>query len=71
MSNTHSRRFQKNRKPKLVEASSLLPDVGRSSGEKFESIKLENEIDERMGFAKFESGPKRAGWLVNMHAVST
>lgn len=60
------------RKTKTIAASSLLATDGTSSGEeKFEAIRLANEIDERMGFARFESGPRKVGWLINMHSVSS
>ncbi|BFZ56266.1 DNA polymerase epsilon catalytic subunit [Savitreella phatthalungensis] len=40
-----------------------------SSEEKFAAIQLSNTIDEKFGFAKFESGPRRQGWLINMHST--
>lgn len=59
------------RKTKTIAASSLLATDGTGSGEeKFEAIRLANEIDEKMGFARFESGPRKVGWLINMHSVS-
>lgn len=59
------------RKTKTIAASSLLATDGTSSGEeKFEAIRLANEIDEKMGFVRFESGPRKVGWLINMHSVS-
>jgi DNA polymerase epsilon subunit 1 len=54
-----------------VAAGSLLVTDGTSSGEeKFEALRIANDIDERMGFARYESGPKKVGWLVNMKSVS-
>lgn len=42
--------------------------------ERFEEVKVQDEIDEKMGFWRFESGlaggEKKVGWLVNMHQVS-
>lgn len=59
------------KKTKTIAASSLLATDGTSSGEeKFEAIRLANEIDERMGFPRFDSGPRKVGWLINMHSVS-
>lgn len=60
-------RFQKTR---TIAAGSLLATDGTSGEEKFESLRIANEIDERMGFARYESGPKKVGWLVNMKSVS-
>ena len=48
-------------------------DDGSAAMEKFEEAKVQDEIDEKMGFTRFESGlvagEKRVGWLVNMHQV--
>ena len=43
---------------------------GTSSAEKIEAVKLAHGIDEAMGFARYESGKKRIGWLVNVHATT-
>jgi DNA polymerase epsilon subunit 1 len=45
-------------------------DDGTQAEERFERAKLEDEVDEKMGFQKFTEGPKREAWLVNMHPVS-
>ena len=58
------------RKTKTITASSLLATDGTSGEERFESLRLANDIDERMGFPRFEAGPKKVGWLVNMKSVS-
>lgn len=34
-----------------------------------ERTKLAHEIDEQMGFPRYESGPRKEGWLVNMQPV--
>lgn len=41
-----------------------------STDEKREAVKLANGIDEAMGFARYESGKKKVGWLVNIHSTS-
>jgi DNA polymerase epsilon subunit 1 len=33
-------------------------------------MRLANRIDESMGFACYDSGPKRVGWLCNMHSTT-
>ena len=38
--------------------------------EKFEKIGLSDEIDEKLGFARVQEGPRKDGWLINMHPVS-
>jgi DNA polymerase epsilon subunit 1 len=35
----------------------------------FAGIKQRDEIDEKMGFAKFLEGQERLGWLVNIQEV--
>jgi DNA polymerase epsilon subunit 1 len=49
-------------------------DDGTAAQERFEEIKVYEEIDERLGFWRFESGKaqgeEREGWMVNMHQVS-
>ncbi|GMM29176.1 DNA polymerase epsilon catalytic subunit [Martiniozyma asiatica (nom. inval.)] len=35
--------------------------------EKFQHLKEVNRIDSIFGFDKYESGPKKCGWMVNMH----
>lgn len=37
--------------------------------ERFESVRVNDEVDEKLGFARVQEGSKREGWLVNMHAV--
>jgi DNA polymerase epsilon subunit 1 len=49
-------------------------DDGTAAAERFEEVRVQDEVDEQMGFARFESGKvggeERKGWLVNMHQVS-
>lgn len=45
-------------------------DEASKAAERLEKAKLEDEIDEKLGFRRFQEGPKREGWLVNMHPVS-
>lgn len=48
-------------------------DDGTAAAERFEEVKVYDEIDEKLGFWKFESnaaaGETKVGWLVNMHQV--
>ncbi|EPE35724.1 DNA/RNA polymerase [Glarea lozoyensis ATCC 20868] len=41
-----------------------------STDEKREAVKLAHSIDEAQGFARYESGKKKVGWLVNINATS-
>ena len=45
-------------------------DDGSQLEERFERVKLDDEVDEKLGFMRISEGPKREGWLVNMHPVS-
>ncbi|KIW66546.1 DNA polymerase epsilon catalytic subunit A [Phialophora macrospora] len=60
------------RKPrtKTVDASSLRVTEGTSQDEKIQAIRHANNIDEAMGFPRYDSGKKRVGWLYNMHSTS-
>ncbi|KAA1472609.1 hypothetical protein DENSPDRAFT_838931 [Dentipellis sp. KUC8613] len=37
--------------------------------ERFEQVRVSDEIDEKMGFARVQEGARREGWLINMHPV--
>jgi DNA polymerase epsilon subunit 1 len=39
--------------------------------ERFEQIKMNDEVDAKLGFERVQEGPRREGWLVNMHPVCT
>lgn len=39
-------------------------------GGKFDDTAMKDKLDSMMGFSRFESGPKKVGWLINMHTVS-
>src|ERR1700722_20485297 len=44
-------------------------DDGTQLAERFEQVRLNDEIDEKFGFARIQEGERREGWLVNMHPV--
>lgn len=58
------------RKLKTVDQSSLRSSELSSQNEKIEATRLAHRIDESMGFARFEAGKRRVGWLCNMHSTS-
>ncbi|KAL9109645.1 MAG: hypothetical protein Q9227_005682 [Pyrenula ochraceoflavens] len=58
------------RKLKTVEQSALRSSEATSQDEKVQATRLANSIDESMGFARYESGKKKIGWLYNMHSTS-
>jgi DNA polymerase epsilon subunit 1 len=45
-------------------------DDGTQLAERFEQVRLQDEIDEKLGFSRISEGVPKAGWLVNMHPVS-
>lgn len=40
-----------------------------SASKKFDNAALTDQLDSQMGFDRYESGPKKVGWLVNFHSV--
>ena len=45
-------------------------DDGTQLAERFEQVRLNDEVDEKLGFARIQEGGKKEAWLVNMHPVS-
>jgi DNA polymerase epsilon subunit 1 len=45
-------------------------DDGTQTEERFENVKVNDEVDEKLGFPRVSEGPRQEGWLVNMHPVS-
>jgi DNA polymerase epsilon subunit 1 len=58
------------RRAKTVEASSLRASEANSQDEKIEATRLAHSIDEAMGFARYDSGRKKVGWLCNLQSTS-
>ena len=58
------------RKTKTIDASSLRAGEATSQDEKVQATRLANSIDESMGFARYDSGRKKVGWLCNMHSTT-
>ena len=58
------------RKFALSTIDSLRPGEATSQDEKLEATRLANSIDESMGFARYDSGKKKVGWLCNMHSTT-
>ncbi|KAI0777686.1 hypothetical protein BD413DRAFT_707015 [Trametes elegans] len=42
-------------------------EEGNQLAERFEQVKIGDEVDEKLGFARVQEGPVREGWLINMH----
>lgn len=40
-----------------------------SVSQKFEGVVEIDFLDDKLGFPRYDSGPKKVGWLVNMHSV--
>lgn len=45
-------------------------DDGTQIEERFENVKVNDEVDAKLGFSRLSEGPRQEGWLVNMHPVS-
>ena len=58
------------RRPRTVEAASLRGSEATSQDEKIQATRLAHSIDESMGFARYDSGRKKTGWLCNMHSTT-
>ena len=43
---------------------------GTSADEKWERTRLANQIDDKMGFSRYDSGKKREGWLVSIQPTA-
>lgn len=57
------------RSVKRFDHSTIRGGEATSQDEKFQAIRIANNIDESMGFSRYESGKKRIGWLYNMHST--
>lgn len=57
-------------KTRTFAASSSGRGEATSTDEKWERTALAHRIDESMGFARYESGRRREGWLVNVQPTS-
>ncbi|KAG0367489.1 hypothetical protein BC939DRAFT_506368 [Gamsiella multidivaricata] len=44
-------------------------DEGTHIEQRFDDVALQDEIDEKLGFFKFQEGPEKLGWLINQHAT--
>ncbi|KAJ7480111.1 hypothetical protein B0H11DRAFT_1725065 [Mycena galericulata] len=49
------------------EAGPKREDDGTQLAEKFEAVRVHDELDEKLGFARVQEGLRKEGWLVNMH----
>ncbi|KAF7367382.1 DNA polymerase epsilon catalytic subunit [Mycena sanguinolenta] len=52
---------------KAAEAAPKREDDGTQLAEKFEQVRVHDELDEKLGFARVQEGLQKEGWLVNMH----
>ncbi|CAG9957229.1 unnamed protein product [Clonostachys rosea f. rosea IK726] len=66
--------LQKRRKAcipwKITDIAASSRAEGTSADEKWERTRQAHSIDQTMGFARFESGKKKEGWLVNVQPTS-
>jgi DNA polymerase epsilon subunit 1 len=52
-----------------TDAAPKQDDEGTRLAERFEQIQVYDDIDGKLGFSRIQEGPKKEGWLVNMHPV--
>ncbi|KAG8529220.1 DNA polymerase epsilon catalytic subunit [Bacidia gigantensis] len=55
---------------KVVDASTLRASEATFQDEKIQAARLAHSIDESMGFARYDSGRRKIGWLCNMHSTT-
>ena len=58
------------RRAKNLDLSTLRSSEASSNDERIQSTRLAHAIDESMGFARYDSGKRKTGWLCNMHSTS-
>lgn len=58
------------RRIKTIDASTIRASEATLQDEKIQATRLASTIDESMGFARYDSGKKRTGWLCNMHSTT-
>lgn len=58
------------RRTNTIDPSTLRATEANSLDEKLQATRLANTIDESMGFARYDSGKKKVGWLCNMHSTT-
>ena len=46
-------------------------EEGTQLAERFEQVRVQDEVDEKLGFARVQEGDAKEGWLINMHPVSS
>ena len=58
------------RRARIADVSTIRPGEGTLQDEKIQATRLAHVIDESMGFARYESGKRKVGWLCNMHSTT-
>ena len=51
-------------------SSTLRSSEASANDERIHATRLAHTVDEAMGFARYDSGNKKTGWLCNMHSTS-
>lgn len=62
-------RFVKQRRERDTIDESKLSVDATSQSRRFDFANLTDGLDETFGFARYEAGPKKVGWLINMHTT--
>lgn len=53
----------------MAQPSTAAGDEGTFVEQRFDDVAMQDEIDEKLGFYKFQEGPPKLGWLINQHAT--
>lgn len=44
-------------------------DAASTLTKRFEDAEVRSLLDEQLGFVRYESGPRRTGWMINMQST--
>ncbi|KAK3818962.1 MAG: DNA polymerase epsilon catalytic subunit A [Benniella sp.] len=53
----------------VVQPFATTRDEGTYAEQRFDDVAMQDEIDEKLGFFKFQDGSQKLGWLINQHAT--
>ncbi|KAJ1955632.1 DNA polymerase epsilon catalytic subunit, partial [Linderina pennispora] len=56
--------------PEMADSSAVQGSYINNLESKYDNVRQIDEIDSKLGFARYQEGPTRLGWLINMHATS-
>lgn len=63
------RSYKSSTKPSISGIDNSNFEGATAISKRFQEVGVTDELDEKLGFPRYEAGPKKIGWLVNMHSV--